>query len=720
MGAILFLVLDSSKTINKLDKEALMAYNNNQLSHLLETVENNLTLIESNQRGFVISGDEKYLEDIDYYKASIITNLDEISMHPFMQSEKELIDEFRYLIKSKIDFEDSIINEYQSHGEVAAIELIKTGQGFRLMKSIIFLENLISDKLSDNSIKMMKINKDSILKTQSRNIIAIVVLSVFAIIYILLSFRDINIKNKLEDDLIIARNKSIKSAELKEQFMANMSHEIRTPMNAILGFTNLLEKTSLNKTQSEYISAIKLSGSNLLNIINDILDFSKIESDRLRLENISFSIPSLMDSLELMFAEKAKEKNLTLTFNVDEKIPKLVAGDPVRLTQIMVNLIGNAIKFTHKGNIDISSIMKNMQNNMVTIVYKVKDTGIGIQRAQQDEIFERFSQGSANTTRQYGGTGLGLAIVKKLVELQEGSIQLKSKIGEGSEFTIEIKYQLSSEKEHKSFNGMSISPTNHFTYKPRLLLVEDNLHNQKYESVILKEMGLEVDIAENGQLAIEMLQKKKYHLVIMDIQMPIMDGYKASTKIRQELQSDIPIIAMTAHVLDGEREKCLSFGMNDYISKPFKEIELFELINKYIGTNLNGTNDNNLKEPEKKEETKDSIVKLDELNSLAKGNQDFVKDMIEIFLNQTPADMKQIETAIKNNNAEQASAIAHKMKTSVGFIGLKPLLDESLIKIESLGKKKEGIDEISKEFKHVKSIIDKAIEELKQVLKDNY
>lgn len=389
---------------------------------------------------------------------------------------------------------------------------------------------------------------------------------------------DITERKELEE-------KILEASKTKERFMANMSHEIRTPMNAIIGFTNLIEKNDLNETNKEYLGYIKSSGENLLVLINDILDYSKIEAGMMLLEKIPFKTRDLMQSVMMMFSAKAEEKKLHLNLDIDDQIPSFVVGDPTRLTQILINLIGNAIKFTKKGSVNVALRLISIENNYAKITISVKDTGKGIPKNMQREIFERFVQASAETTRDFGGSGLGLSIVKSLVKMQDGTIALNSIENEGTEFIVTLSYKIENENlkiETEKIELDNILKLEKFDRDVKILLAEDNTLNQLIAKNVLMRYGCTIDVAENGAIAVEMLKYGVYDMILMDIQMPIMDGYTASQKIRAEVNKTIPIIAMTAHVMTGEREKCISFGMNDYISKPFKLKDLYRTIQKYI------------------------------------------------------------------------------------------------------------------------------------------
>ncbi|HKR04820.1 MAG TPA: response regulator [Bacteroidia bacterium] len=385
----------------------------------------------------------------------------------------------------------------------------------------------------------------------------------------------------------LERSKAEEAKKFEQQFLANMSHEIRTPMNVVIGMTNLLLKTNMNEQQSKYINAIKHSSENLLVIINDILDLSKIEAGKIDFESIHFSLQQTVNLVHTTLKFKAEDKGLHMVTEIDPSLPPMIIGDPVRLSQVLLNLAGNAIKFTDKGTITIQCKKQKEENKTVWIEFSVTDTGIGIAEEIVPKIFESFTQASSDTTRKYGGTGLGLTISKQLVELQAGSIHVKSTLGVGSTFSFILPYQAGSEmtKEEKVRNPdpyvLDVLKTK------KILLVEDNPFNQIVATDTIQDLikGIQLDVADNGRKAVDMLRKNAYDLVIMDIQMPEMDGYEATKFIRSNFPApvkDIPIMAMTANVIKEEIEKCFDSGMNSYIAKPFDPEDLFNKISSLL------------------------------------------------------------------------------------------------------------------------------------------
>ncbi len=399
---------------------------------------------------------------------------------------------------------------------------------------------------------------------------------------------DISEKKELETQLIVAKEQAEKAAKIKEEFLANMSHEIRTPMNGVIGMAYLLSQTRLSDEQKEYARGIRDSAGMLLTIINDILDISKINAAKMVFEETPFNVRDIIRNLSLAMDVKAREKNIKYYSNVEKSIPQKIVGDPVRLSQILWNLTGNAVKFTEHGEVNLTVYLRGEEGGNITLEFVVKDTGIGINSSKLISIFEPFTQASVDTSRKYGGTGLGLGIAKKLVEMQNGTIFAESKPGIGSTFSVRIsfkKYDDSFATDIESVNGLSKLKNLNGV---KILVAEDNKINQRVVTKTLERWGATVSLAENGKIAVEMLSVKPYDLVLMDIQMPEMDGLEATKYIRSSLlppASNLPIIAITASALRLDYEKCVALGMNEYVPKPFKPDELYDKIVRLLNNN---------------------------------------------------------------------------------------------------------------------------------------
>jgi PAS domain S-box-containing protein len=390
--------------------------------------------------------------------------------------------------------------------------------------------------------------------------------------------KDITELKNIQLQLQKAKEIAEKSALSKSQFLSSMSHEIRTPLNAIIGLTRLLAEENPKPDQLENINTLQFSARNLLVLINDILDFNKIEAGKVVFEQIDFDMVENLKNIVNGFQATSEGNLNVLKLHIDDQIPAFIKGDPTRLSQILINLIGNAVKFTQKGSITINAMLKTQTERTITISFSVTDTGIGIPKEKQSAIFEGFTQATVETTRKYGGTGLGLAITKRLLEMQNSQINLESEVGKGSTFSFELTFKQSDKKQSGNIQQFAQHIFEPFTDQ-HVLVAEDNLANQLVAKRFLTKWGLNVSIAEDGEVALKLLENESFSLILMDIQMPKVDGYEATIAIRQiEKYKNLPIIALTASVTSGIREKVLAAGMNDYVLKPFEPEELYNKI----------------------------------------------------------------------------------------------------------------------------------------------
>jgi PAS domain S-box-containing protein len=524
--------------------------------------------------------------------------------------------------------------------------------------------------------------------------------------------------NKALTDLMRAKKQLEESMQVKEQFLAKMSHEIRTPMNAIVGLTELLLESKINADQKECIDAIKLSSDNLLSIINDILDFSKLESGKVTLEKLPFNPDEVVEGTLITLGVSASRKNIALKYVVDKNsIPESIIGDAVRLRQILLNLLSNSIKFTEHGSVTINMRVLEQDDSKCTMQFVVSDTGIGIPEDRIETIFESFTQASNETSRKYGGTGLGLTIVKQLTEMQGGSISVKSKVNEGTEIAITLPFEKNKMKgTSHGTNGKKVPDNN--LGEVRVLLAEDNEMNQMLANKIFNKWRFHLDIADNGKEAIEKLRTSDYDLVLMDIQMPEMDGYEATQFIRHKLvppKSEIPIIAMTAHAIVGEADKCISLGMDDYISKPFNQQTLYDKISSLLHKKHSIGPAEHVSEIPMANMENYKHIDLSYLHEIAEGNKEFMKKMINAFLSQSPAMAADMQKAVEEKRWKDLRGIAHKMRPSLDFIGIHAIKD-IVRDIEKFSLEEINSDLLPGMVAEVNEVCKVAIEELKMEL----
>ena len=551
--------------------------------------------------------------------------------------------------------------------------------------------------------------------------------------YVIGFSQDITDRIKMEKELRFAKEMTDEGAKAKESFLAHMSHEIRTPMSGIMGIASLLRKTKLDNQQRNYLQLIQEAASSLLVIVNDILDLEKIIAGKLQLEKIAFKIVDKIATTIQSFIYKAEEKELGLVFQNSIPADMVVKGDPYRLSQVLNNILSNALKFTNSGHITIATGVSENHGDWVVIMVTISDTGIGISKDRLRTIFEPFEQADAATSRKYGGTGLGLTISKNMIEMQDGELQVRSEEGKGSTFTIRIPYHLSIEtmQENETNQEVDYKSLGH----KKILVAEDVELNQYLAKHILESWDFEVVIANNGKEALDVLKQESFDCILMDVQMPEMDGIEATQHIRKlpdPVKAGIPIIALTANALKGDSEKYLAAGMNDYLAKPFDEERLFRVISRNLAKYSSPVGAGSVSavgalshsaaaaEPELPlnnhiniSPVNTPLYDLTMVQSVSGGDEAFIKKMVALFIETVPQNVEELSKATQAENWEQVGKTAHKLKSTVDSMGIKSIRQE-IRTVEANAKQKQSLQEIPSLVERIAAVIGQCIGQLRE------
>jgi two-component system, sensor histidine kinase len=636
---------------------------------LLNEVQMQVERAETAQRGFIITEAIEFLDPFAEAINSIEEDMNQLlSLVSDNAIQKEILNDLLEILKKKIStLEVGVLKTRQGLNR-QSIELVRSGKGRILMeqareKFSLVRRNEIELLRSRSQQAEASFNRAGVLVTGG------LTFSFFLLLYATFALRaEILRRSSIQKELVAAEAKAQENSALKSMFLANMSHEIRTPLNGIIGMTKLLLGTRLTSEQKEYARTVEDSSLTLLTLINEILDLSKIESGKLQIEEIHFEMRSLVASIKSLIEVIAKAKGIPLKLNIDNSLPDMYLGDPLRLRQVILNLLNNAVKFSSSGHIKLNITLKDEQNSLAIVEFEVIDEGPGMDEKTIQKLFQNFSQGDESMTRKFGGTGLGLAISKQLVEAMGGKIKVESTLGKGSNFSFHLPLRIA------KFSEIHISedrhPADSFTpIEANILVAEDNLTNQKVISAMLKLMGCHFKVVKDGVEALEALYVEHFDLVLMDGQMPRLDGFETTIQIRSQqsdvLNHDIPVIAVTANAIKGDLEKCLSVGMNDYVSKPISQSDLRHKIEKWIASGARSI------DPA-------AITKLKELSD---PENDLVQKVREEFMSSGPDVIATLRGMAQENKLTELVNLAHHFKSTCANIGA-IRMREVLIRLE--------------------------------------
>lgn len=553
---------------------------------------------------------------------------------------------------------------------------------------------------------------------------------------------DITEQKKLEEQLRIAKAETERSSKSKDIFLTNMSHEIRTPLNAIMGLGRLLSKSNLDKQQKDYIAGIESASAILLGIINDVLDFSKIEAGKITIESISFNLEGVLQQTVSVLEHKAEEKGLSLSYEIDKRIAPVLMGDPYRLNQVFMNMISNAIKFTEKGSVWLNACLIGEDEGSQKVLVVIEDTGVGIKEEYLKTIFDKFTQEDETVVRKFGGTGLGMSITKQLMELMGGQITIESQKNVGTTVSLIFNFRIGTARVFEKKSTIKNDIVN--IKGKKILLVEDNNLNRLLAHTILTDHGATITEAENGQQAVDLMRTGQYDIVLMDIQMPVMDGIQATRIIRNEINKNVPILALTANAIKSYEQQFLGAGMNDLISKPYTEINLVRPIARWLNRGDSplpvsarpdgpGTSFVSMapvesapavapmREPVAEavrpapESSGEALYDLGMLLSIGKDDPGFITKMLQLFVNETPPLVQKMKDAVQTNDYDSIRYYAHRMKPSITNLGINSL-KQDILKAELC---KNDDPDVPRYIEHLGEVLKTVIDQLKVEL-DKY
>lgn len=653
-----------------------------------QVVEKTMFLIsqsDHNIEKFIQTADSSKLEEFIGNNTMIENNLQQVKTGYTGYVPKYLVNIFIHKAKNRVSLNTDILNAYNEGGKERAMAIVNSSENKRSLSELSYgaqeLVNTMSSKIASLNHAIASERTSMLNLDKKWNLVSLIfmLLIAFLVLYKMVE------TNRLNSNLSIAVQKEHQALLVKDQFISNVTHELRTPLNSIIGYTNLLLKKDHNQEARQWIYAMKVSGNLLMEVINDVLDYSKLESGYIQFSKEPFALNDVLSNLKNVMQNRADSKKLLFIIEKGEDVPLHLLGDEKKLMQLLVNLTGNSIKFTESGSIKVQVKLEKSTEGKAWLQFIVSDTGIGIDEKKLPHIFERFYQVDSGLQKKYFGTGLGLPIVKQLVEMQGGTITAISSPGMGTKFEVLLPYVIDTDVEI-----YSLAEEAEVTVKEderneqlKILIVDDNEMNRDLLGFILKEHNYSFEKAENGLVALKMLKQNSYDFIIMDVQMPQLNGIETTRKIRAELKIQTPVIGLSAFSQPEEQQASIHAGMNAYLTKPIDDVKLFELLDYYKDWNALPT-PSQLK-----------LVNIEYLERITGGSREYVEEVLLKAVDMLPNEVKKLQDSFAAEDAEQVKEVAHNMKTTLSILGVKEIVSNKVRQIEKADiSQPEGKEEI--------------------------
>ncbi|HEX4958263.1 MAG TPA: response regulator [Lacibacter sp.] len=666
-----FLEKNINHSVEEHNQASAFIVKHEQFKQVIDKITFDLSKIDNELNQYLLTGTPEKQATLLLHLEQLQKNTELVRNEATQYVPKYLVNVFQHKVRNRTAYQKSIISAFELYGKDQALQLLNNTDdqttSKEYLKSQAELTAALNARVKQMNEKLMADQAGTLQLDSWLNLASFALMLVIALIVLYQTAR-ISILNK---KLGVAIGKMQHATRVKDQFMSNITHELRTPLNSILGYTNLLLKRQHEPETEKWLQAVNSSGTMLLDIVNDVLDYSKLESGYLQLTSEPVRLDDVLCNLNNILLNRAESKKLSLVLLKDHALPDTILGDEKKLKQILINLTGNAIKFTEKGSVKLEISLHKKIGEQYWLQFQVSDTGIGISPENLQHIFERFYQVENSHTRKYSGTGLGLPIVKQLVELQGGTITANSIVGEGTTFSIIMPFASAVQTEAKDISAMA--PVHKMTHAAgkRILVVDDHELNRELMVLLLKEYKYHVITANNGYEALELLKNKHFDLVLMDVQMPELNGIETTKKIRNLLVLDVPVIACTAFSQPSEKRACLDAGMNDYLGKPVEERELLRLLNLYLKQDTN-----------EKQNTM-SLINFKQIEGITGNNKELMTVMLQKAMEAIPGELEQLHRSIADKQFRQMREQAHTMCSTLGLLGAP---DEAMV----LAKKIQG------------------------------